>query len=78
MRKMQPKIYHDLQNISGQNKDRLLKTIFVPKYHRDTKNDPKNSTTPTKENTEKLDQFVRYIQQSLPGKSYVPNPIISK
>jgi hypothetical protein len=50
---------------SSKQVDNLLKTIYVPKYH-NSKN--KNSKAPVDE--AKLDQFVRYIQQSLPEPNY--------
>jgi len=39
--------------------DKLLKTIYVPKYHKDSKN--LNFSTQTKTDRDKLDHFVRYI-----------------
>jgi NIMA (never in mitosis gene a)-related kinase 1/4/5 len=65
MKKLCPSVHVALSK--QQNLDKLLKTIYVPKYHKDTsKGSQQNKQPMSAHDSEKLDQFVRYIQHSLP------------
>lgn len=55
-------------------KDKLLKTIMVPQYNENTKDKNEKSKAPQKEkggpDSSKIDNFVKYIQKSLPMANY--------
>lgn len=56
-------------NTLSKGNDKLLKTIYVPKYHRDTQSKSSKKNLREKDSA-KLDHFIRYLQQSLPQPNY--------